>query len=443
QTAGAQQALDDRVAGLDALRVDLESQQLALEKDRRQWELQRGEAAAALSAEAERLATREAELDAQSRELEEERAALEGRKTEAGRQMEDRELQLQNLKAELSAQVERLHEQPRQYEARLTELQTRENELEERRSELDLKIAAAKASAVMSVEPVSALIPSASAPPTSESQAETRHVANAQTARTIAPPNAAPGGPPAILRQTVSEIEPADEKEQSDANANRKDEAPNSPAVEKRPIDVSAPVPQSRTTTGLNAAEDVSVDDYMSRLLARSRGDSAQPSARTTRVSRASAAASPAGTSQSSPPPVVPESQGEHLMPVEPLELAPHAVAPERQADLKAMRQLANLSAKSALHKHENKQLSGKTRTKLLVTSVSGIVGVSLLVIHQLPGAPPVTIYGALASFAVVALWGVNYVLLTSRMAGARLAYLGRRLKVDEEPAEEVEKGDP
>ena len=67
------------------------------------------------------------------------------------------------------------------------------------------------------------------------------------------------------------------------------------------------------------------------------------------------------------------------------------------------MRQLANLSAKTALHKHESKRLSSDTRTKLLVTGVSIVAGVSLLVIHELPAAPPVTIYGAAASFAVAA----------------------------------------
>ena len=72
------------------------------------------------------------------------------------------------------------------------------------------------------------------------------------------------------------------------------------------------------------------------------------------------------------------------------------------------------------------------------MTSVSAVVGVSLLVIHQLPGSPPVTIYGALASFAVVALWGMNYVSLASRMAGVRKAYMSRHRKTEEEATEEA-----
>ena len=105
------------------------------------------------------------------------------------------------------------------------------------------------------------------------------------------------------------------------------------------------------------------------------------------------------------------------------MEMAPRAVAPERQVDLRAMRQLANLSAKNALHKHESKRLSGSTRMKLLVTCVSLVVGALLIDHPQLPGASPVTIYGAVASFAVAALWGVNYLTLMSRLAGERSAY--------------------
>ena len=85
---------------------------------------------------------------------------------------------------------------------------------------------------------------------------------------------------------------------------------------------------------------------------------------------------------------MAPAPQDEPITPGEPVEIVPRAVAPERQIDFNAMRQLANLSAKNALHKSESKKLSGTTRTKLLVTCVSLVVGVSLLLIRLLPGAP-------------------------------------------------------
>ncbi len=84
---------------------------------------------------------------------------------------------------------------------------------------------------------------------------------------------------------------------------------------------------------------------------------------------------------------MAPATQDEPITPGEPVEIVPRAHAPERQIDFNAMRQLANLSAKNALHKSESKKLSGTTRTKLLVTCVSLVVGVSLLLIRLLPGA--------------------------------------------------------
>ncbi len=123
--------------------------------------------------------------------------------------------------------------------------------------------------------------------------------------------------------------------------------------------------------------------------------------------------------------------------------MAPRAVAPERQVDLKAMRDLANLSANSALHKHESKRLSGRTQTKLLVTSVSIVAGVSQLVLQQLPGAPLFTFYGAAVSFVVAAVWGSSYIVWMSRLAGERMAYMSHRLKAGEEPAAEVKKVNP
>ena len=71
------------------------------------------------------------------------------------------------------------------------------------------------------------------------------------------------------------------------------------------------------------------------------------------------------------------------------------------------------------------------------------MVGVSLLVIHLLPGAPAVTVYGAVGSFAAAALWGMNYVSLMSRQAGERVAHMARHLKAGEAPATEVEKENP
>jgi hypothetical protein len=365
-----------------------------------------------------------------------EAAQVESQRTSAQRAAE-----LEAIRAELTAQGERLEEQQRQYEGRLAELQSRESEVDQRRGELESRIAATVAPAVMSVAPVSEPATAAMESLVAEGETDSAPVAEVETVKITAPPNAAPVDLAAVLRRTgfnvdlADEVDRAENEEQSEDNVHSKDDASDSESAEKPAVDISAPVPRFRKPVGPGEEQEVSIDEYMNRLLARSRGDSAPSSAATANVPRAPAAVPPAAMPRPTQAAVVSAPQTEPPKPGETVEMAPRAAAPERQVDLRAMRQLANLSAKSALHKHESKRLSGDTRTKLLVTSVSAVVGVSLLVLHQLPGAPPVTIYGAAASFAVAALWGVNYASLMARLAGERTAYMDRHLKAGEEPA--------
>jgi len=266
------------------------------------------------------------------------------------------------------------------------------------------------------------------------SETETKPVVEAEMVEISAPSTAPPVDLAAILRRTGFKIDQVDAEEQSDNNFYLKNESPNSGLAKELSIDISTPVPRPYKPVGQDGEEEVSINEYMSHLLARSRGDSTQSSEPPAGVFQSPVTVSPAAAPQSSSIPVVPEPQPEHPEPGELLEMAPRAVAAEKLVDLQAMRQLANLSAKNALHKHENKRLSGNTRAKLLVTSVSVVAGVSLLAIYLLPGAPQIAIYGAVASLAVAALWGVHYTSLTSRMASERLAYMSRHLNAGEEP---------
>jgi len=228
-------------------------------------------------------------------------------------------------------------------------------------------------------------------------------------------------------------------EEQSEEGASLEDASSDSGAVENSPIDASASLPYRQKPVDAAEVEELSIDEYVSRLLARLRGNSVQSIDRTARAVQARAAAPSAPVPASTSPPAAPGPRCEPPKPGEPVEMAPRAVAPEKHADMNVMRQLANLSATNALEKHESKRLSGPTRSKLLVAAVSAVAGVSLLVVHQLPGAPPVTIYGALASFAVAGLWGVKYLSLSSRIADAQRANVSRQPKAGEDTAEEVE----
>ena len=436
-----QQAVwETQKAELQQLRAEVESTRTALDEQHRQWELERDDAFTSRSTETDQLAARQAELDAQRRALEvqqsaweAEKSAWEARQVGVQQTLDDRVAGLDALRVDLESQRLALEKEQRQYEAQLAELQSRECEMESRRREMESGIAVP---AVVSVVPVSEPAASTWEPPVAESREVAKPVVEVETVRSFVPPNAAPVDLAAILRRTGFQIEQADEidpvadEEQSRENIDLKNESLDSGTAESPSIDISAPMPRSREPAEPRE-EEVSIDEYMANLLARSRGESA--------ASPTPAAAPP----RPSPAAVVPAPQSEPFLPGEPAEMTPRTVAPEKHVDFRAMRQLANVSAKNALHKHESKRLSVSTHAKLLVTSVSLVVGASLLVIHQLPGASPITIYGAVASFAVAALWGVNYLALMSQMARERMAYMSRHLKVGEEPVVEVKEENP
>jgi hypothetical protein len=404
--AGMQQALEDRVAGLDALRVDLESQRMSMERERRQWETEQAD-------DRQSAAARNAELE--------------------------------SIRAELAAQRERLEEQCRRFEERLVNLHSREGELAG-------QVASEPQSAATTVtpEPTEQPAEQASAPPAAvpapadtDPETEATPIAESENmqseASTPAPARYAPVDLAAILRKTGFEVDLEEVDPQPAAKAEIKPppklETSKAESAAPPAIDISTPVPRQRKVVA--GEEEVSIDDYMSRLLARSRGDSATPPNSSTSKSNAvrapaPAPAAPAETPQPAPAKVDAETESETSATDEAGKTTLRAAAPERHIDIRAMRQLANLSAKNALQKHDSRRLSGSLRSKLVVTAVSGFIGVSLLIIHLMPKAHPVTLYGALASFAVSALWGWNYLKLAAELAGERTAYLTRHLKAGE-----------
>jgi hypothetical protein len=406
-------------AEIERLQAEVRNAQSALADEHRQLELQREEAFVSQSREAEQLAARQAELDARRQSLESQQAAWEAQKTDVQRTLDDRVAGLDALRVDLDSQRLALEKERRQWESQCRDASAAQSmaveQLSEREAELDARRLASEA------EPV----------------------AEDEAVKTIPTSDAAPVDLAAVLRQTGFQVEQADEERQCRENVHFKGESAASGPAEDPSADISAPVPRNRKPAESGAEAEVSIDEYMSRLLARSRGDSAPASGPASSVSRAPAAVKPVAVPKPSPAPVVPAAQGEPSKPDEAVAMAPRAVAPERQVNFIAMRQLANQSANSALQKHESKQLLGSKRTKLLVTSVSAVVGVSLLAIHLLPGAPAVTTYGAVASFAVAALWGMNYLSLMSRVAGERMAYMSRHLKAGDAPATKVEEEEP
>ncbi len=175
--------------------------------------------------------------------------------------------------------------------------------------------------------------------------------------------------------------------------------------------------PKGREEEGEGKEE--SIDDYMDRLMQRIRPDSGAPapSSKTTprKATNEAANAVTASTVESA------ESQAASPMSLapngfDPNETRPRAKPPENRTDMSAFRELANLSARSAIGHHARKVLIHTIYSKLAVAGVGLFAGVLLLWLWMRYGVWEMTFYSALAAILVAIYWGVQYALLTGRL---------------------------
>ena len=188
---------------------------------------------------------------------------------------------------------------------------------------------------------------------------------------------------------------------------------------------VVAQSPQEvRRAATQHEGDEESINDYMARLMERVRATSG--GVESSAYGGQSLAASPAPE----PPRAVEEKPIEEN-PIEApaaapaptlrsrredADAGPRAVAPERQAGLAAMRELANLSAHNALSKHARRQMILTIRTKLLTMGLGLAAGGAMVWLWRQPGANVLTIYGAAASFVVALVWGIEYAVMSGRL---------------------------
>jgi hypothetical protein len=211
-----------------------------------------------------------------------------------------------------------------------------------------------------------------------------------------------------IFRRTGTQIDLSeDEPEPAPKSPTLRSSAPKSPQT-----------PESSASHGPDQpahanGEEESINDYMSRLMARVRGEASDnaPAYRpqSPRPRPAAPPETPAEPEQGATPPQAAESR-------ELVEMTPRTAAPEANIDLSAMRELANMSAQSAISRHDQRTLSLTTRGKLLVAIVAALTGVTLLVLRQQYNTSSVTFHAAMASFAVCLFWGLQYFRLMGRL---------------------------
>lgn len=198
------------------------------------------------------------------------------------------------------------------------------------------------------------------------------------------------------------------------------DDAPpvsvSSPTIPIRSINADA-VPSPESTDG----EEESIDDYMARLLARVRGGA--PSTGSHREPAPAeielpSAARPIASAPASPliePVSKPASTHAPAFP---------RIAPETLADLRAMRELANLSARSALNRHTRQMLKRTIRSKLMVALVAVVACACLGWIWRAYGRHDATLAAAGLSLLVACYWTVQYAVLTGRLNITRTGHL-------------------
>lgn len=158
--------------------------------------------------------------------------------------------------------------------------------------------------------------------------------------------------------------------------------------------------------------EEDSIDEYMARLMQRLGAKAQTPPPRQQQ---------PAPTMT---PVVLPEIEPETapVAPVatkltDPSEMGRRALPPERAADLSAMRELANLNARSAIDKHQRRTIRHTGVTKAAVSLV-GVVGAVVEGVFWLQGSPT-AFYLMLGSVVVALFWGWQYATMWRKLAVA------------------------
>jgi hypothetical protein len=150
--------------------------------------------------------------------------------------------------------------------------------------------------------------------------------------------------------------------------------------------------------------EDESIEQYMARLMARVRNveparepSLAQPAAPAPEAVRVD-------ESEAAEPAVVPTRRpAERIKP------------PELFTDLNALRDLANLNARTAIDTHSRRRLTQSMRGKLLLSVVA--LGMALALVLQSNSNPLLLYIGLAISLSVAAVWGGQWLLLARKLA--------------------------
>ena len=370
----------------DGLRLKHTDEVAAFAARQEQWQAERRAADTAQQRAEEELQRRRAEFDGQQAELDALRAELQAQRDELLQQREAWRAERDAWIAGRERWNEEREEAEKYLEDQAAEIERQRQELENRTSESQR--AAHGATESLMRDALSADEPN-----------ETTHDATDEKEP------ATPVDLHEVLRRYGASFDDEDDNERP------AEKPPQTPVAERRIAQPSSP---SAAPKHHGHDDEESIDDYMARLMQRVRGDEsgAEPMPPARRVPVEVERDEPADEPQSAEL-LVPQPNAPPLR--KPVDMSPRAVAPEKQLGLSAMRELANLSTQSALHRHQHRVLVGATRTKLLVAGGAGIVGAGLLWAWSTLGLETYALYGALAALLTSACWGVQFLMVAGR----------------------------
>jgi hypothetical protein len=396
----SQKQLGQRGDQLASLQSELESSQKALDEQRRHWEAQQGQTAAEAAEQNQQLAARVAELEAQGQALNEQRQQWQIERDDLQSQLGQRGDQLASLQAELESSQKATDEARAQLAAGQQVWE------EERRCWANKQEAAAAEAAARLQE---SAVEQAAEP---ETKPETPLACEK-------PSEAAPVSLADVLRKVGAAALLDEDSTPAEENV---EDVETTPVARRRATD-TPPAPEAKPAAPAHReGDDESIDDYMSRLMERLRvggGGSGSPSQRPQSVAPRVTPESPRPAetqSREAKPAAVEKPVAAASRPSEPVEMAPRAVAPETQIGLSAMRELANLSAKSALGQHARRQLIISMRTKLVIAVMGAATAAWMLWLWGKPGTTIMTLYSGVAGLVVALFWGIQYAVTTGHL---------------------------
>ncbi len=201
-----------------------------------------------------------------------------------------------------------------------------------------------------------------------------------------------------------------DSSEQASDQSRRATESPSRVEPSEAPREESSP------DEAENESHEESIDEYMRRLMQQVRGssDGSEPRAVDSSKSAASSGAASIEETERKKPSTA--SAARQTRRQAPEGLPPRVAPPEKRGNLSAMRELANLSAQTALSRHTRRVLTGAMYSKLLVALVALAAAAVLMWIWKTTGWR-LTYYSSLVALLTAIYWGLEYAIVSGRLA--------------------------